>query len=221
MTVTAILLAGGSGSRCGSSTPKQYLPLSGRPIILHSFEKLAASPSIHAIIVVCEEPFQSLLPSHPKLVGFAKPGARRQDSLYNGLKVVPAATDLILVHDSARPFATTEECEAVIRSASENGAASVAIPATATIREVTGKAVRLLDRSLLWEMQTPQAVQIDLLQRGFERALKEDLTVTDDVALSELCGVSPQIIKGSTRNIKITSPTDLLLAEILLSTHGS
>lgn len=223
MTVTAILLAGGSGLRFGSSTPKQYLPLGGRPVILHSFEKLAASPSVHSLIVVCEEQFQSLIPSHPKLIGFARPGARRQDSLYNGLKKAPADTDLVLVHDGARPFATAEEYEAVIRTAYEKGAACLAIPATATIREVdaTGTAVRLLDRSLLWEMQTPQAVQIDLLHRGFERSLKEGSTVTDDVALAELCGTPPHIVQGSSRNIKITSPIDLLLAEIILTTHGS
>lgn len=223
MTVTAILLAGGNGSRFGSSTPKQYLPLGGRPLILHSFEKLAAAPSVHSIIVVCEENFQSLFPSHPKLLGFAKPGARRQDSLYNGLQKVPESTDLVLVHDGARPFVTVEECEAVIRIAYEKGAACLATPATATMREVapTGVSTRLLDRSLLWEMLTPQAVRLDLLKRGFERALKEGLTVTDDVALAELCDVPAHIVKGSTRNIKITSPIDLLLAEILLSDHGS
>lgn len=217
--ISVILVAGGKGLRMGTPTPKQYLPLAGKPVVLHSFALFAALPSVHEIIVVCEEQFQHYFPnpSHP-IVHFALPGARRQDSVWNGLCEVSPESDLLCIHDSARPLLRIEDCLAVLEAGLLHGAAVLATPVKYTIKSGTPDnfVQKTLERSTLWDIQTPQVIKPELLRQGFAKArAQNDIAVTDDVSLVELLGHPVKLVKGADSNIKITTLTDLALAESL------
>ena len=205
MSCSAILLAGGNSTRFGGDTPKQFLELGGLPIALHSFQLLQNSPLINEIVVICPEAYRSLFPTRTL---FANPGTRRQDSVASGLKKLTG--DYILIHDAARPFITEEMIQKTLEAAQKCGAAATAIPAKDTIRECdeNGKVIRTPDRSCLFHMQTPQCIRKDLLEKG----ILSGIEVTDDVAFSD----EIQLVPGSPKNIKITTPEDFTLAELFL-----
>lgn len=218
--VSVILVAGGNGMRMGASVPKQYLPLNGKPVVLHSFSLFAELPGVREIIVVCDEQYRSLFPllRIPRLL-FASPGIRRQDSVWNGFCKAAAESQLICIHDSARPLLSAEDCRAVLEEGLTYGAAVLATPVKYTIKSSTAEGFvrKTLDRRVLWDIQTPQVVIPKWLHAGFVKARAlDDLTVTDDVSLVELLGHPVKLVKGSDSNIKITTPTDLRSAESLL-----
>lgn len=219
--LSVILVAGGQGTRMGAPIPKQYLPLNGQPLILHSFSLFAEMPEVQEIIVVCEETYHSLFPclEHPRVL-FAAPGSRRQDSVWNGLCKIAPESQLLCIHDSARPLLTAEDCRAVLEEGKRHGAAVLATPVKYTIKSSTpgGFVQRTLDRANLWDIQTPQVVKPEWLRAGFAKARAlGDLAVTDDASLVELLGHPVKLVKGKDSNIKITTPTDLALAESLFS----
>lgn len=214
--IAAVLLSGGVGSRFGNDTPKQYLSLSGKPIALHSYELLAMSALFNEVVVVCDASYQELFKESSAPL-FAEPGKRRQDSLFNALQLISKETTHILVHDAARPFVSPEMVKKVVDEGVATGAATLAVPVKATIKEANaeGIVIRTPDRSCLFEIQTPQVVRFDLLMKGFAKAHQEGLTVTDDVSLAELVGHMVKLVKGSFANLKITTKEDLDLAEKL------
>lgn len=218
MTISAILVAGGIGQRMQSSTPKQYLELAGKPLACHSFDLLLQNPEITEIIVVCDPAYQSLF-TGSKPIKFAKPGARRQDSVFNGFQEISPNSSLVCIHDSARPFLDKSTLEKALSSAKVHGASVVGVPLKFTIKEsnLEGFVEKTPDRSRYWEIQTPQVIQPDLLRQGFAYAAKHNLTVTDDVALVELLNHPVRIVEGTHSNIKITTPEDLKFAEWLLT----
>lgn len=193
------------------STPKQYIPLAGKPIALHSFELLRDFPLIREVIVACTLKYQSLFASSVCAVA----GQRRQDSLFNALQKVSEDAQYILIHDAARPLLNEEDLKNVIDAGIAHGAATLATPVKATIKQADNDqmVLRTLDRSTLYEIQTPQVLKKELLIKGFQKAQKERLTVTDDVALAECIGHPVKLVMGSYENIKITTPEDLALAE--------
>ena len=205
--LSAILLSGGVGSRMEASTPKQYLPLAGKRIALHAFERLISFPHIEEVIVVCHPAYRSLFPTCP----FAEPGERRQDSLFNGLQMVNTQATHILVHDAARPLLSEEDLTHVIEAGLEVG--------SATIKQADSSMMvtKTHDRSTLFTIQTPQVIKKEILLDGFRVAQEKKLTVTDDVSLAELVGQPVKLMIGSSENIKITTPEDLILAESLLN----
>lgn len=213
MKLSAILLSGGVGSRMEAAIPKQYLPLGGKPLVLHSFERLRNCPLIDEVIVVCHQNYRRLFPD----TCFADPGNRRQDSLFQGLKQVHSQAEFILVHDAARPLLSEEDLLAVIQAGFEFGAATLALPAISTIKQADRNLMvtQTFDRSTLYTIQTPQVIRKDVLTLGFALAQENDLTVTDDVSLAELTGHPVKLVIGSPENIKITTPEDLALAESL------
>lgn len=219
-TVSVILLAGGTGQRMQTSTPKQFLPLKNKPVVNYSLEAFASSPYVHEIILVCDPQYRTLFSRpHPEIaLKYALPGPRRQDSVYNGFKAASSSSDLICIHDSARPFITQEMIENVIQGALEVGAATLAVPVKFTVKESDGGhfVSHTPDRSRLWEIQTPQAVKPGLLESGFQTAIAQNITVTDDVSLVELIRHKVKLVTGSYGNIKITTPDDLIIAEQLL-----
>lgn len=218
MKVSAILVAGGSGTRMQSEIPKQYLPLERKPIARYSFDLFIGMPEVAQMIVVCDPLYRQHF-SSPKKVDFALPGERRQDSVYNGLQLVASDADLVCIHDAARPLITESLVRRVLDAAALHGAATAGMPLKFTVKE-TGKGSTFVastpDRSLLWEIQTPQVIRPDWLIKGFFKAEAEGLNVTDDVSLVELLGHPVTIIEGSYANLKITTPEDLAIAKSLL-----
>lgn len=220
MKTAAILLAGGIGSRMQSTIPKQFLLLKEQPIALYSFQILKSHPAIFEIVVVCSPEFRSIFPLETL---FALPGERRQDSVYNGLKQVSKECSHICVHDAARPFINAAMVQSIIDEAALHGAACAAVPMKSTIKKShAGQFVQqTLDRNSLWEIQTPQVVLKEVLEAGFNKAANEGLTVTDDVSLAEIQQKQVKLVHASYNNIKITTPDDMALAELIIGKqHG-
>ncbi|PIA42136.1 hypothetical protein AQUCO_02100180v1 [Aquilegia coerulea] len=173
-SVSVVLLAGGQGKRMGASMPKQYLPLLGQPIALYSFYTFSRMMEVKEIIVVCDPSYKDIFEDAREKIDvdlkFALPGKERQDSVYNGFQAIDAKSELVCIHDSARPLVSTEDIEKVLNDGWLNGAAVLGVPSKATIKEANSDSfvVRTLDRKTLWEMQTPQIIKPELLRKGFE-----------------------------------------------------
>lgn len=222
--LSVILLAGGKGTRMNSTIPKQYLTLNGKPIVSYSFELLKTLPNLKEIIVVCEESYLSFFETASSIpVLFALPGLRRQDSVYNGLQKVSGDTDLVCIHDGARPFLDKSCVLEAIKEAILHGASALAVPVNSTIKEVNdhGLVTRTLERSNLFEIQTPQIIEFQLLKKSFKKCIEMDWNVTDDVSLVEQFGKPVKLVLSTYQNIKITTSNDLAIASNILETqHG-
>lgn len=222
-SVSVVLLAGGKGKRMGASMPKQYLPLLGQPIALYSFYTFSRMPEVKEIVVVCDPSYQDIFEDARAKINldlkFALPGKERQDSVYSGLQAIDFNSELVCVHDSARPLVTSGDVEKVLKDGLRVGASVLGVPAKATIKEGNSESfvVKTLDRKTLWEMQTPQVIKPELLRQGFELVNREGLEVTDDVSIVEHLKHPVYITEGSYTNIKVTTPDDLLLAERILN----
>ena len=202
-TVTAILLAGGRGTRFGTATPKQFLPLDGKPVALHSYELFQKIIWIHEIIVVVDSAYAHHFPGAPH----AKPGLRRQDSVQNALAL--ATHPLVLIHDAARPFVTLTDCNNLYKTALEKGAALLATPIQSTIKQTAQdhRVLRTIPRDHLYAAATPQLLPRDQLKNAFSRFPNRNFT--DDTSLLEAAGYPVHIVPGDRCNIKITTPHDL------------
>lgn len=222
-SVSVILLAGGKGKRMGANMPKQYLPLLGRPIALYSFYTFSHMVEVKEIVVVCDPSYSDIFEETKEKINvdlkFSLPGKERQDSVYSGLQEVDLNSELVCIHDSARPLVLSKDVQKVLMDALRVGAAVLGVPAKATIKEANSESfvVRTLDRKTLWEMQTPQVIKPDLLKKGFELVNREGLEVTDDVSIVEHLKHPVYITEGSYTNIKVTTPDDLLIAERILN----
>jgi 2-C-methyl-D-erythritol 4-phosphate cytidylyltransferase len=218
---SVILLAGGKGIRMCSNVPKQFMLLDAKPIILYSFELFASLPETTEIIVVCETAYRSIFQNknHRVNIQFADPGSRRQDSVYNGFKMIDPKAKFVCIHDGARPFLTHEIVYRTLQAAAEVGAAAAGMPIKFTVKECEENCLvkNTPPRSRIWEIQTPQIIKPHLLKQGFEKAIQAGLTVTDDVSLVELIPHPVKLVEGGHDNIKITTPEDFLFAESLLS----
>ena len=212
-TLGLVVLAAGRGERFGRD--KVWLPLRGQPLLVHCLRALAASPVARVALVVSAERLpeaQALASSVPLPTVAVVGGARRQDSVANGLQAL-GACDWVAVHDAARPLATQELLLRTWRAAQTTGAAIAAIPQTETVKRVRdGQVIETLPRAELWAVQTPQVFRTDLLLRA-HATIADD--VTDDAALVERLGVTVRIVEGSYANIKVTMPHDLALAAFL------
>lgn len=220
---TAIIVAAGSGSRFASPVSKQFVPLHGKPLIFHSLAPFEACSAIDEIILVLSEEgrdeFESLSREYDlkKLKSVIIGAKTRAGSVRNGLAAVDAAkANIIAIHDGARPLVTADEITRTIEKASETGAACLVTDVTDTIKQVDGKnIVGTIDRSGLRRAMTPQAFRYDVIMRAFE-APDMDEDATDECSTVERLGIKVAIVEGSGRNIKITRPEDLILAEALL-----
>jgi len=224
MHITAIVPAAGGGTRVAGAQPKQYLPLAGIPLLARTLLALRASGRVDSLVLVvppghelrCRmeilEPFG--VTADAVVVG----GKDRQASVYAGLLLAGAETDLILVHDGARPFITPAVIQAAVDAAAEAGAAVVAVPVTDTIKlgSPDGWVVETPERGRLWAAQTPQVFRAALLLEAHVRALQDDFRSTDDSALVERLGHPVRLVPGSPENLKITRTTDLVLADQIL-----
>ena len=219
----AIIVAAGTGSRFAASQPKQFVTILDKPILIHTLERFEACPLVDEIVLVlsldgCRE-FANLS-GHAeikKLKSVATGGLSRAASVRNGLNKIDAEkANIVVVHDGARPLVSIDEITRTIEKAIETGAACLVAEVTDTIKEIDGETIRrTVDRGKLRRALTPQAFRYDILKAAFDAAeLTEE--VTDECFLVEKLGVEIAIVEGSSRNIKITRPEDLVLAEAYL-----
>ena len=220
-SVTLVLLAGGVGKRMGANMPKQYLPLLDVPIAVYSLRKFATMEEVGEIVVVCNEDYDEVFTKEKieKPISIARPGAERQDSVFNGISKARKEAKLLAIHDSARPLTDLDDARRCFEDGAKHGAAVLAVKCKATIKQANedGSIDKTLDRNLLWEMQTPQVIEPNLLKEGFQFVKENGLEVTDDVSVVEHLGKRVQITEGSYYNIKVTTPEDMFIAERLLN----
>lgn len=220
----AIIAAAGQGARMAGKRPKQFLELAGTPILFHTLKPFEECDSIQEIIVVLPAEEAAGFLSLAGKVGFRKlsrvvaGGSTRAESVSRGLLAIRAATaEIVAVHDGVRPFVTPEEITRTVEAAKENGAAILVARVNETVKQVeAGSVVNTLDRSVLRRALTPQCFRYDLLRRAYESVDVHDPALTDDSLLVERTGVQVATVEGSSRNIKITTPEDLVVAEALL-----
>ena len=219
MHVAAIIAAGGTGTRVGAAVPKQLLDLGDGTIMLsRCVETFLKCDAVDEIVIAIGPGMgfgSDVAP--PKPIAVAGGGARRQDSVANALARVSEAADLIVIHDAARPFVTTELIENTIRAAAKHGAAIAALPATDTIKQAmerhpdgTWRIRATLPRDTIYLAQTPQAFRRRVLQDALDAAADE--TFTDEAMLVERAGLPVHLVAGDPANIKITTPHDLVVA---------
>lgn len=221
----AIIAAAGHGSRMGSTQPKQFLELSGTPIIFHTLHPFEQCDAIQEIILVLPasetSDFLSLASQHGlrKLGRVVSGGPTRAASVLRGLQSIRSATaEIVAVHDGVRPFVTSDEIARTVKAAEKSGAAVLVGAVTDTIKEVDhDTVVRTLDRSRLRRALTPQCFRYELLRRAYEDVDVSDPSLTDESVLVERLGITISAVEGSSRNIKITCQEDLMVGEALLN----
>jgi 2-C-methyl-D-erythritol 4-phosphate cytidylyltransferase len=227
--VAALLVAAGRGERFGQPLPKAFVPLAGRPLVLHAVEALSAVAEVSCIQpVVAEEQlerFAALCAEFrvsTKLAPAVAGGAERQDSVRAGLAALPADCELVAVHDAARALVRPEAVARAIAAAARLGAAILAAPARDTIKRVAdGRILETPERASCWVAQTPQVFKLELLREAHEKALAEGVRGTDDAELVERLGVDVHVVVGDSDNLKLTHPHDLLVAERILAERGA
>lgn len=222
---TAIILAAGKGSRMNAGMNKLYVNIKGKPILAHTLGVFFACKHIYEIILVIGDGEEEMCRENVlnKIEG-SKPvklvigGKERQDSVYNGLKNVCKDTDVILIHDGARPFITEGTIGESIKQALLHKAVTIGIPVKDTIKEIDkeGFVANTPQRSNLWLTQTPQAFMREVIVQAYESSNADRAAVTDDATLVERMGIKVKMIRGSYDNIKITTPEDIALAEAIL-----
>lgn len=220
---TAIIVAAGSGTRFGGATPKQFLEIGGKPLLIHTIEKFENCPAIDEIILVISideiAGFFAILENFnfTKLDKIVAGGKTRAESVFNGLNAIKdKEAEIVAVHDGARPFVSVEEITATVEKAKQTGAACLVALVTDTIKEVAdGAIVRTIERTKLRRALTPQAFRFEILQKAFADADLSE-TATDECFLVEKLGQKIAVIEGRSKNIKITTREDWRLAEMLL-----
>ncbi|MBT0665211.1 2-C-methyl-D-erythritol 4-phosphate cytidylyltransferase [Geobacter pelophilus] len=227
MKVIALIPAAGMGKRMGAGINKQYLLLSGTPIVARTIAVFEASPLVDDIYVITPEaeiPFcrEQVVAAHcfTKIRAIVPGGAERQHSVLNGLRAVrdAAADDVVLVHDGVRPFVTQEMIANSIAAAKTADGGLVAVPVKDTVKiAADGIVCGTPQRDTLWLAQTPQTFRYGIIRNAYEQAAGEGFLGTDDSSLVERLGGKVQVVVGDYRNIKITTPEDLVLAEAFLS----
>jgi 2-C-methyl-D-erythritol 4-phosphate cytidylyltransferase len=222
--ISVIIAAAGMSNRMGSKINKQFIVIDNKPILAHTIEKFENCRQIDEIIVVTKEHEVEYCRKEivrkygfRKVSNIVKGGKERQDSVYNGIMALNEKTDIILTHDGARPFVRQESILKGIKGALELGACVIGVPLKDTIKVVDDKDVvhHTPNRSMLWAAQTPQCFQARLLKEGYEYAINEGILGTDDSSLVEKKGYPVTMLLGSYDNIKITTPEDLIVAELI------
>jgi len=221
--VIAIIPAAGKGIRLGKGIPKAFLEVAGVPLIVHTLLRFEKCPDVDELIVLVHQDYlercRDLFSSFKlKKVRKVLPGGKeRMDSVRVGLSALPPDTELVVIHDGARPLVSPSLISQVVGRAREVGSAIAAIPPLDTMKEVEGGYIlRTVDRTRLARAQTPQAFRYQIIKEAYERADKEGISATDDASLVEVMGGRVAIVPGSYLNIKVTTPEDLKMVELLL-----
>jgi 2-C-methyl-D-erythritol 4-phosphate cytidylyltransferase len=227
-SVYAILAAAGAGTRLAQSSgskPKQFLQLRGKPLYQWSLLQLCKHPEIKLTVIATLEAMAPTIRSEAEQLGIGDKvlvitgGATRQISVSRGLSAISEIApppEMVIVHDAARPFLSTELIDEVIRTVRRDGACTACIAASDTIKRRNGERIaETLDRDSLVLVQTPQAAKFEWLVAAHEQGQQLNLTATDDAALLEAAGYPVSTARGSKLNLKVTEPEDLVLAEAI------
>jgi len=229
MKATVLIPAAGTGRRMGGSISKQYLELAGKPILAHTLTLFENHPQVENIYLIV--PADDVAYCQEQIIdryGFNKVhriiagGAERQDSVRNGLNAL--AEDgfnqpqrPILIHDGARPLFDCKRLSALIEVVEKSGACTIGVPVKDTIKDVEKNIITgSPDRARLWQAQTPQGFQYHFIREAFDQADADGFIATDDASLLERLGHPVQMLEGDYRNIKVTTPEDILIAVALL-----
>ena len=229
--ISAIVLSGGSGSRMKSDMPKQYLELNGKPVLYYALKAFQDSCVDEIVIVVgsnyldfCQKEIVEKY-ALDKVVSIVEGGKERYHSVYEGLKAVNDKCEYVLIHDGARPLLTNEIIEKSIESVKKDKACVVGVPVKDTIKVIDelGYADATLDRATLWQVQTPQTFDYVLIDEAYKKVFddmaqgKDVPTITDDAMIIEYASDKKvRMIHGDYRNIKVTTPEDMGVAELFL-----
>lgn len=219
-----IIPAAGQGKRMKAGKNKLFLELDGIPIIVYTLKIFEDDPLCRNIILAVnpdeEEVFRELAKTFAitKIKKYAKGGAERQQSVFNGLKETDRQTEVVMVHDGARPFVKKPFLKRLYEAAAAEGGAILAVPVKDTIKKASGqKVIETVERSSLWSVQTPQAFRVPALKRAHVQADKDGWLGTDDASLLERDGEQVVILESDYDNIKITTREDLYFAEAILN----
>lgn len=215
-----IVVAGGSGSRMGGDTPKQFLPLGGNTVLMQSISRLSAILPGAEFVVVLSQGEMARWEELKKEYSFAVPhkvcagGAARYDSVQNGIKSVSDEAEYIMVHDGVRPVISEKMVRGVVAAAVEHGAAIPVVKVADSLRCVSGGMSEVVDREMFRAVQTPQVFRADILREAYREPYSD--LFTDDATVVEALGHEVALTEGDPANIKITTPADLVMAEELL-----
>ena len=219
-----VIVAAGTGSRMNMGINKQFIKLEGKEIIAYTIEKFYNNSNIEDIVVVVKEDESEFFKKEIldkynfKNVKIAYGGKERQDSVYNGLKLLDEKCDVVLIHDGARPFVSDKIIDKSIEEAKEHKAIVVGVPVKDTIKVIDNdkNIVDTPNRSVLWAVQTPQTFDYNILIDAYKDAFKNKFYGTDDAMLVERIGYKVKMLEGSYYNIKITTQEDLNIGSQIL-----
>jgi 2-C-methyl-D-erythritol 4-phosphate cytidylyltransferase/2-C-methyl-D-erythritol 2,4-cyclodiphosphate synthase len=228
VTTAALIVAAGRGTRAATqgAPPKQYARLAGQMVLTRTLAQFCAHSQVDRVLVVIAEEHRGFyeeaaraVPDRGKLLPPVAGGAERQVSVLNGLRALETdAPDIVLIHDAARPLTPPEVISRVIEGVREHGASIAAMPVADTLkRGQNGLIEGTVDRNGLWRAQTPQGFAYEAVRDAHEAASQTHVTFTDDASIAEWAGMRVAVAIGSERNLKITSPEDMALAESLIA----
>ena len=229
MITAALIPAAGRGQRMGLDIEKQFLYLGGKPLLAYTLAQFEATPTIDRIVVMVpagRETFcqQKIVASGGlrKVTHIVAGGETRQRSVMAGFSRLDQDVDVVVIHDGARPFVTPSLIRSAVDAALVDGSAVAVIPESDTLKRVSavGTIIETVDRQNLWRAQTPQAFRRAVLQRALAYAAEHNRDTTDEASLIECLSWPVRIFPGSIWNFKVTSPDDLMLAELLLGQHA-
>jgi 2-C-methyl-D-erythritol 4-phosphate cytidylyltransferase len=221
--IAAIIPSAGMGKRMGLKK-KPFVSLAGRPILAHTVAVFEGSPHIDALVLVVPKGDEDICQKeiverfrYKKVIKIISGGKERQDSVRAALNILSVSWDIIVVHDGVRPFVTSALIEGVIKEAKKTGCAISAVPVKDTIKEVQdGTVKRTVPRESLWAVQTPQAFKAEILINAHKKAFEGGFYGTDDSAIMEWLGYKVSVVEGRYENIKITTPKDIMVGEVIL-----
>jgi len=225
MKIVALIAAAGKGKRMNSRTNKPFIPISGKPILAYTIEKFEKCKLIDKIYLLVNPEEKDICHKNIilkynffKVQELVDGGETRQDSIYNGLKALDKDTDIVVIHDGARPLVETSTIRDSIEKAQEYGAAIAVIPIKDTVKKSENNFFidKTLNREKIWRAQTPQTFKYDIILPAYHQAYKDKYLATDDAAIVERYGHKVKLIIGSEENIKITTPFDIIIANIFL-----
>lgn len=226
LSTSAIIVAAGKGSRMQSDIPKQFLLLKGQTVLFHSINKFLAAKNVSEIIVVVADEYlksdfvQKSLPKSEKLITLVSGGKTRQESVWNGLQKVQSDNEFVLTHDGVRPLICSVQIDAAISQCQNHDGIIVAVPAVDTLKKVDGsKIIDTIDRSVIWQIQTPQIFKKEILQKAFENANQDNFLGTDESSLVERISDDVHVFQGNKTNIKITVKDDIAIATAIMDNY--